>query len=463
MGMMLSKARIRWIHGHLTVTSLQLTVIVVAIVSLISSYKEYHVLRFLGFDSDSIKSRGSLSITSPEDERSVVCNGRSYGNVEGRCREPSFTDEVVHTTYEDNDILLIHVGKAGGTSIRKLILTASEQCEDYYSEDDTSEDNPENWEEHVDLAQACAFSVVTTGSKLVHLNRRHEVLHKYDHFLVPLRNPVDRLISWFYYETSFLSDPKPIRQSARLAYLMHCYKDFNSLVTDGLKVSPVNKLYETRKSKVQAQCRQLARQCLTGEYPCYAHNFYNYEWYLERLLLWKGDYVNPKNENGGGLNDFVKLQNGGKDFRIDVLRVEHELDDLNRTLVLWTNGLVSSPYSEESLLNEYTHVRPNGRVSKPKPVEQEGLEMLCRSICPELIVYKKILYHADNLYDHEVQESYDELDERCGINVDKVCGVDFYFRDVYHSKRDRICDPTTPSSLRRHHNILNVGGTKRFC
>ncbi|KAG7373488.1 sulfotransferase family protein [Nitzschia inconspicua] len=461
MEVILLKTRIRRIHGRLT--SLQLAVIVVATLSLLSSFKEYRALRFLGFNSHSNTSRYPISLAPPKEERSVPCYGRSYGNVEERCKEPTFTEEAVHASYEENDILLIHVGKAGGTSIRKLILTAKEQCEDYYSEDDTSEDDPENWEEHVDLAHACAFSVVTKGSKLVHLNRRHDVLRKYDHFLVPLRNPVDRLISWFYYETSFLSDANPIRQSARLAYLMHCYKDFNSLVTDGLIVSSPNKKEKTRQAKMQAQCRHLARQCLTGEYPCYAHNFYNYEWYLERLLLWKGDYVNPKNESGGGLNDFIKLQNGGKEFRVDVLRVEHELNDLNRTLLLWTNGLVSSPNSEESLLNQYTHELPNGRISKPKPVEQKGIEMLCRNICPELIVYKKVLYHADNLYDHEIQQSYDELDERCGINVDEVCGVDFYFRDIYHYKRDRICNPTTAYSLRHHYNILNVVGTNRVC
>ncbi|KAG7373485.1 sulfotransferase family protein [Nitzschia inconspicua] len=461
--MMLSKAIIRRIHGRLTFPSLQLAVIMVAIVSLLSSYNQYRVLRFFGFNSHSNKSWATLFIAPPEEERSIACYGRSYGNVEERCRAPTFTEEAVHASYEENDILLIHIGKAGGTSIRKLILTAEENCEENYSDDDSSEDNPENWEGRVDLAHSCAFSVVTKGSKLVHLNRRHDVLRKYDHFLVPLRNPVDRLISWFYYETSFLSDPNPIRQSARLAYLMHCYKDFNSLVTDGLIVSSPNKKEKTRQAKMQAQCRHLARQCLTGEYPCYAHNFYNYEWYLERLLLWKGDYVNPKNESGGGLNDFIKLQNGGKEFRVDVLRVEHELNDLNRTLLLWTNGLVPSPYSEVSLLNQYTHKRPNGRLSKPKPVDPEGIEMLCRSICPELIVYKKILYHADNLFDHEVQESYDELDERCGINVDEVCGVDFYFRDVYHSKRDRICNPTTISSLRRHYKRLAVGGMHRFC
>jgi hypothetical protein len=45
-------------------------------------------------------------------------------------------------------------------------------------------------------------------------------------------------------------------------------------------------------------------------------------------------------------------------------------------------------------------------------VSAAGIERLCRSICPELIAYKRILEQADNLRADEVEETYQELDQR---------------------------------------------------
>jgi Sulfotransferase family len=406
--------------------------------------------------------------------------GRTHGKTSERCKNPTFTDTPVHTDYDENDILLIHIGKAGGTSIRSLMSRASHQCDEYYVQDKTSKerDDPENWEDYKDLAHACAFSTITGEYTLVHMNRRHGSLDKSDHFLVPLRNPVDRLISWWNYETSFVKDDEPVRRSARLTFLMHCYKDVNSLITDGLQpydqkiVSAQTHDYSSkrtdRKKRGQAFCRKLARECLTGEVPCYAHNFYGYEWYLENLLLSKGDFlVDNKDvlERFKGTLHYNKWIELKREIRIDVLRVEHDVNDLSRILQLWTNGLTPSSERAGSLLNQYSQKLPGGRetiAKNAKYVEPMGLQRLCQSICPELIVYKKILYHADNLSDDEVQESYDELDKRCGLNVDDVCGTDFYYRDLYRQKQIVICDPSVTSDQHGLRPIV-VGGVHPPC
>jgi hypothetical protein len=389
------------------------------------------------------------------------------------CKEPSFPKEPLQNLHGGDNVLLIHVGKAGGTSIRSLHRKAEEQCEDYLDRVSSS-DRPPNWKKHADVAQACAFSAVTGPSQLVHMNRRHEDVPKYDHYLVPLRNPVDRLISWYSYETSYLKDPHPKRRSRRLAHLMYCYKDVDSLITDGLSSPSDDASLDTlgtrrpnnRPHPKSQECRQLARDCLTGEYPCYVHNFFNYEWYLERLLFWKGDYVwEDTDDDSEHSSDSASLDDDDdrKDFRIDVLRVEHDRSDLNRTLYLWTHGITSSNDRDSSLLKQYEQKRPNPnghrRMKTSKFVEPAGLQMLCRSICSELIVYKKILYHADNLYEHEIQQSYQELDERCGLNVDEVCGVHFQYRDVRSYKSGRICNPATDG----HQYYFRVGGIHPPC
>jgi hypothetical protein len=359
------------------------------------------------------------------------------------------------------------------------VKRADKRCDQHYSDlpGGKSEDAA-FWEGSVGSAQACAFSIISSGNKVVHLNRRLPSVSEYNHYLVPLRNLVDRLISWFYYETGYLKQPKEelVRRSRLVTKLMQCYQDANSLMTDGL--APIQRnTTNGRQSQRRAQknteeeCRELARGCLTGEVPCYAHNFYNYEWYLERLLLWKGDYVDHPSDR---IRKPQRNRKGGDDFRIDVVRVEHDVQDLNRTLHLWTHGLTTNDH--DSLVNLYLQKRPNHLMldkiqatadktqatAYDKFVGSQGLQNLCRRICPELVVYKKILYHADNLFDHEVQQSYDELDERCGLNVDKVCGVDFYYRDYYNYKRHRICDPKMVSERGRR-RLFKLAGRYQAC
>jgi hypothetical protein len=74
-----------------------------------------------------------------------------------------------------------------------------------------------------------------------------------------------------------------------------------------------------------------------------------------------------------------------------------------------------------------------------------GIERLCRSICPELIAYMRILEQADNLRADEVEETYQELDQRvdCRWPMDETCGTDFQYRGI--KKENKIRD-----SQRRH-------------
>lgn len=97
---------------------------------------------------------------------------------------------------------------------------------------------------------------------------------------------------------------------------------------------------------------------------------------------------------------------------------------------LWTGGTFNKTLA---------YARKNSvsikKIEGTANVTAMGIERLCRFICPELIGYKKILVLADNLKTEKVDESFQELDERCaGLSVDEICGVDFHYRVIKKQK-----------------------------
>lgn len=431
--------------------------------------------KFEKADATNDKEHAMLSSTTVTNHDSA--DGVSYRTRQWRDRKapkPLSSSLMInqHATVKapSDSILLVHVGKAGGTSIRHFLKKARNACEASLASlssagDGDGDDNGGPVEINItgdedsiiDVVQTCAVAQVTGYRSLIHLNRNHNTATNYSHFLVPVRNPVDRLISWFNYERSFLTNPDDKRTSQRLIELVGCYANVNELFADGLpSVMPKDDIRSSSSSNVsskisnQTRCQRLALSCVTGEYPCYAHNFYNYEVYLEDMLFWRGAAESSSSLSASDMSHQPTINiDGPRDVRIDVLRVEHTQSDLNQIIELWTGkspGQMMRTYykplntREDDSSNPHHHADASS-ASNSKDVTPDGLKKLCRAICSELVIYKTILFHSDNLNDEEVEESFRELDGRCGLDVDKECGVKYYYRGVKHVKFDRVCDP----------------------
>ena len=261
-------------------------------------------------------------------------------------------------------------------------------------------------------------------SDITHMWANQDSYPNYTHFVVPVRNPVDRLISWYNYELLQLQQGQ--NQAIRLKLLSKCYSTVNALISEGL--------VETSDDTNITKCQSTAAECLKGEYPCAKHNFYNYEMYLEDLLQWKNCFNSYSSQDP---NDDCRNTTNIRDIRIDVIRTEQQMQDLQRILELWTSGMHDNTTTTEVNVSTWL-VQENSAqtldISRSKYVSSQGIQKLCRAICPELIAYKQILQFADNLHTHDVQDSFQSLDERCGLSVDKVCGVDFRFRNMKRQK-----------------------------
>eukprot|EP00536_Pseudo-nitzschia_multiseries_P003280 jgi/Psemu1/301854/fgenesh1_kg.49_\ len=255
---------------------------------------------------------------------------------------------------------------------------------------------------------------------------------RYDQFLVNVRDPVDRLASWYNYElVAFAREPRwtvanktgePSANFRRLSQECFPGKDGFAAMVNSALLSPKKKKQKQKGGVLS--CDELARSCLSGDIMCYGHNYYNYETYLEEILRRK-----RKKES----------------IRIDVIRSEQSMDDFNRTVGLWTSDnskalkqypgvtpYVESLYKKVRSIDSYAKKKKN---FKPKELSQEARTALCKHICTELIVYKATLKAADNLRPSDVKESYETLKKRCGFKVDKVCGAKWVYRNIKEKKK----------------------------
>ena len=326
----------------------------------------------------------------------------------------------------------VHIGKAGGSAIRIMVKKSKNKCSELSMQKNIVPDPVE--------AQVCALSKILSGQ--VHLKARLEPRKYYDphtQFLINLRDPIDRLFSWYYYEIACFQQEKSFTRADQPGQASHnfrrltqeCYPEggFVKMVRDGLLSRPSTRKKAPTPGAVET-CDELARLCLRGDIMCFAHNYYNYEVYLEEILLRKGLSSNS---------------HYAENIRVDALRSEFSMQDLNTTVGLWMS---SNPKEYEQyagvtpfVQSLYGRVRTIGKYDKsagkkkPDLLNAEDREALCKHICTELIVYKKAIRAADNLDEAATKVSYDALDEKCGFEVDAVCGTKWNYRNVKAEKK----------------------------
>lgn len=450
--------------------------------------------------------------------------------------------------------ILIHVGKAGGLSFQDLAGQARTRCDGEAAMADAADTaaaaaaaaDGATWnatavvdDAVVTRRQLCLLAripshinggIVHMGDNFASVGRCYSggggdgiasvasPVHR--QFVVTVRNPVDRLISWFHYEKE-LYYGKSDKWRAHFGgpnflRLVECYDgDFGKLLAGVAVILPPagghsndgggeNEAAAARAAAVETnrtaaeECRTLAVRCLKGDAACFSHNYYNYEVYLEELLVWKGaadrsatttadvDINNSTSDDGTD----GSRSSTSTTIRVDVIRSEHSDDDLNRTIRLWSGyamtDQVSRLYGRLNTIKAVTvstrgttskngennstnwknttnrkkdtsiwkhnnkwnsnyskptsrrHLQPSTTKKETTRTElysQGSIRALCRLICIELVVYKKILQVADNLDAGQVADSHKYLDDRCGFNVDAVCGTQFHYRNVKSQKR----------------------------
>jgi len=238
--------------------------------------------------------------------------------------------------------------------------------------------------------------------EVTHLWGHKNAYHNYTDFLVALRNPVDRIESWWYYEKRVVEEGGVSNTWHR--ELHGCYDNFGVVAEQGLRTQVERRRFHKQETLVAKNltCEEVAMACVTGDAACLKHNYYNYEVYLENVLHWKEENSRP--------------------VRLDVIRGNHLWEDFERINTLWGGSpdLVIPENMRERNINNHKST-----------FSSKGRRNLCRALCREIVVYKTALKHASNLNEEEKIASSKEVDASCGgLDVDRECGTTFEYRNV---------------------------------
>lgn len=288
-------------------------------------------------------------------------------------RELALTDYIHSFNYPEHKYCFIHVGKTAGSKI---------SCELGYSY------APECKKHH-------ALSNITTSLLQRHRGGVRHMGYKLDctpetndnHvFIITLRHPLDRLISWYHYE--HLRNAR-IRQNPRVKRGISCLNKFHKYRNNkGCFASLEEFAINATMPNGNDTCQRLAWDVASGTMPCMWHNQMGFRYYL--------DIIN----------------NVAKSFRnvhLLVIRTEHLQQDWISIETLFGSTVHVSNHSAldlTTIVNKSKRKVNNG-------ISKEGTRNLCRALCDEIQVYKQLLLRAENLSHKQKRESMHELLNTC--------------------------------------------------
>jgi hypothetical protein len=218
-------------------------------------------------------------------------------------------------------------------------------------------------------------------------------------FLFIVRNPLQRLTSWYFYE-----HPRKFPYSRYVGAESECPRQFhklegNELFANGcfssLEEFALHVIPPTNDNKHQSDCQKLAWDVATGKQRCAYHNAFGYSYYLRRSQ--ELSELHPKK------------------YHNLVIRTEHlaeDWDQLDRAYggTMEVNGTVRfarPPASQNQTIHSSSDSKELKRLS------DTGRNNLCRALCYEIQVFKTIINMSENLNERQKRESIQEVVASC--------------------------------------------------
>jgi len=300
---------------------------------------------------------------------------------------------------KQRSIVLIHVGKTGGETVRHTLKITCDMrknpvqqklCKDSFANNKTES----------------ALSRHTIGTLHCDLLLPIDSLERATTLLWTLRNPLDRVVSWFHYMNPANCRPhvdyhstacntnrsivaslqkKNKKGSKWPVKFFGCFPTMNHF-GDALVVPGSDGSTSTNNNN---NCSQIAWRTIAGEASASSgHVYFNYKHY------WRETMEKYKNKE------------------VWVLRTEHLWEDMihvERLLLSNSNRTVSHQLSQK---HNVTH-GSEGHVQRDQ-LSTGGLRRLCCALRDEIAIYGDLLRMSTNLDSQERNRSLDYLTEQCG-------------------------------------------------
>jgi hypothetical protein len=270
----------------------------------------------------------------------------------------------------------VHVGKTAGSLIRCILGIPTPTCQR----------GSTSWNSFSSERNVSVIAKHVEGS-VIHMAAASKGCHRNaTSFLVPTRNPVARIQSWFYFEKP---TPGELRSKNKLTIKMlkmktllfdDCYADLEEMVMEGLRKNVSSEKIPADVHNMS--CPQRAWAAITGARGFASHNRYNYEFYTAKM----------------------KSVAKSRTTKMFVLRNEHLVRDWN-TVDYMFGGNGTAGYS-------LFGTKVNKGTTK-QSLSDSALEYVCRALCTEIQYYKHMLLDAENLDSKQATMSILELKEVC--------------------------------------------------
>jgi len=302
--------------------------------------------------------------------------------------------------------VFVHLGKTAGSTITCHLSPAV-----WHSGmgDSGCGDAPDAGPGAAAAAASDSSAIVRRVVQRVHLQPApaHGPYHAY---LVTARNPVDRIVSAYYYVHPDYPPAKKAhhKRGCHNFEVFKCWNTLQSLAEVGLAMPDTPST--TNPTERDEHCRSWAWDYLRGVRHCW-HNYWNYNRTYGELLD-RHDDQQPQQEQS----------------HIYVIRTEHAAEDWAAIDQLW-GGTGATPKFAESK-NNFTaagsaDAGSTTATKKPdKTLSVEGRANLCRALCEEIQMYKRLLRAAANLDADRRRISIDELLRSCPNEVRGIRGCE---------------------------------------
>lgn len=207
------------------------------------------------------------------------------------------------------------------------------------------------------------------------------------HAVVSLRDPLDRIVSWYHYE---IHGGK--QDHSCVSKMNWCFPDFNAMAEN-----------LTAPADGATPCQRHAWSIVRGERYCIQHNRFNFRHYDQAMQTWQREHDAADQNNN---NDTSHR----RPAHVWALRSEFLAADWN-TLEALVGG-ERNTHQGETLFE--TVINFNGKAKRNSTsLSDLAWQRLCHAMCPEIQVYKRLLSVSENLTPRNVQDSIRYLQRRC--------------------------------------------------
>lgn len=334
-------------------------------------------------------------------------------------------------------IVLIHVGKTGGETVRHTLRITCEMrknpvqrkiCEDSF----------------LVAKKESALSRSTIGTLHCDLLVPSDSLERATMLLWTLRNPLDRVVSWFHYvnpancrplvdydstacntnrsiaaKTSAAVASKKKKGSQWAVKFFGCFSTINHFADALLEGNDKDALSSGPVAHSPKQdCSAIAWRTILGKASASSgHVYFNYQHYWKATMMAEDQHSNHTNTTN----------------EIWVLRTEYLWDDMLHVEQLLSNSSNSSSTTTDDVhhLSERRNVThgSEGHIQRDE-LSSRGRERLCCALRDEIAIYIDLLRRASNLKEDERDRSLDYLAQQCGEISSSEAGASRRNKDI---------------------------------